>query len=166
MWKPIKDYAGLYEISNCGRVKSLAKTWVGGNGGVRSKLITILKPGTDENGYLLVGLSNSCLKKTATIHSLVWDAFGNKPRQGLTIDHIDADKKNNRINNLQLLTQRDNVAKSFQQRGRVLPTGVHYKPKTKKYQTLIWINGENKSLGYFKTPREASLAYQQRKGQL
>jgi NUMOD4 motif. len=45
IWKPIKGYEGLYEISNYGRVKSLARTWVTGhNSIVRSKDESILAP--------------------------------------------------------------------------------------------------------------------------
>lgn len=163
-WKPIKDYEGLYEISNRGRIKSLAKTWISGNGSIREKRETILKANQDGNGYLFINL---CKNKKRTIYKtahLVWDHFGNKSRNGriLQVDHIDNNKQNDRIDNLQLLSQRENLLKGFIQNGKKTSrfTGVYYYRITKKWIAHIRINGKQKHLGYFIDEYQANLAYQ------
>lgn len=150
VWKPIIGYEGSYEISNLGKAKSLK------NGRVK-----ILKPRLDDRGYPMAGLYNGEMKNHK-IHTLVWDHFGDKPRNGhkLQVDHIDGNKNNSRIDNLQLLTSRANSTKRSIQNGTKYPTGVYYNKQKKKFQAQIRINGKTKSLGRYLTIDEASSAYQ------
>ena len=106
IWKPIKGYEGLYEVSNMGRVKSLARKYCRND--------RILRGTTGNHGYNKVGLCKDSHIKTILIQHLVWEAFGNGRRNGWkqVIDHVDSNKLNNRIDNLQLLTQRENISKS------------------------------------------------------
>ena len=67
IWKPIKDYEGLYEVSNLGRVKSLNYRGTG-----KEK---ILKNSECNNGYLLIGLVKNGKLKTFYVHRLVAEAF-------------------------------------------------------------------------------------------
>ncbi len=93
MWLDIEHYEGKYSISSLGRVYShKGKT-------------RILKATPDKKGYLTVGLSRDGIKKTMYIHALVGNAFVGKRVNGLSFDHIDINKQNNRADNLRLATR-------------------------------------------------------------
>lgn len=99
-WKPVVCYEGLYEVSNLGNVKSLAREVVGYAGSTYLTQERILKPAGDR--YLKVVLSKCGNKKTYTVHTIVVEAFlGPKPAGGdYTVDHINRDKRDNRVENL------------------------------------------------------------------
>jgi len=164
IFKPVKGYESLYEISNLGRIKSLAKEWKFGNGSINSKPETFMKPAI-ARGYKKVVLYNKGKYKTVKVHTLVWDAFGSEPRNGmkLEVDHIDENKLNNRIDNLQLLTQRQNVSKGYLQREKTSEyTGVSWNKRRKKWVAMIHIAGKTKNLGSFNCEEAAMIAYQER----
>lgn len=111
VWKPIKEYEGLYEVSNMGRVKSL-------NYRSHKNIHKILVPNKSVGGYLTIGLTKNGKKHTQQIHRLVYDAFiGELPKYKRTgkgkdileINHIDEDKTNNYVCNLELITHTENV---------------------------------------------------------
>lgn len=160
VWKPIKGYEGLYEISNMGRVKSLAK--IVGNGFHREeKMLQII---VEKTKYCFVNLMRNAKPKKYRIHLLVWDYFGDKPRDGLRlqVDHKDEDKGNNRIDNLQLLSGRKNKSKErLLNKASGLPTGVCWHKQNKKYHAQIYIDRTHFNLGFYNTPEEASNAYQE-----
>lgn len=107
-WRPIQGYEELYEVSNLGRVRSLDRV-VNRNGAKVSRKGRILRPGKDGYGYLLVGLSEDGKKKLFSVHRLVWEAFNGKRPEGMQINHIDEDKANNRLDNLNLMTPKQNM---------------------------------------------------------
>jgi hypothetical protein len=113
IFKDVKGYEGLYQVSNLGRVKSLPKTWVSGNGGFRSHYGKILKATKCSSGYYQVGLYKDGVSKKLRIHKLVAMAFFNHAPNGykIVVDHIDNNKENNRVDNLQLITNRENSSK-------------------------------------------------------
>ena len=90
IWKPIKGYEGLYEVSNLGRVKS-----------IRFGKERILKPGTDKRGYLHVVLSKNNKQKTHKVHRLVMEAFIPNTDNLPCVNHKDEDKTNNVDTNLE-----------------------------------------------------------------
>ena len=115
-WRPIAGLEGRYEVSNFGRVKSLARTETHVKQG---KLVTyrrkekILKPGLGGNGYLTVSIGAFKYQKSTAVHYLVATAF--LPRcpglYGLgdwVIDHINEDRTDNRVENLRWVTQQQN----------------------------------------------------------
>jgi hypothetical protein len=89
-WRNIKDYEGLYQVSNEGRVKSL---WFG-----REK---ILKGGKDKDGYLLVKLCQDGKQVMKKVHRLVAQAFLENPNNYEQVNHKDEDKTNNHVENLE-----------------------------------------------------------------
>ena len=89
IWRAIKGYEDLYEVSNFGRVKSL----------FRYK--KVLKPIKDTNGYLKVNLYKNGSHKFVNIHKLVANAFIDNPNNFKYINHKDEDKTNNRVDNLE-----------------------------------------------------------------
>lgn len=97
-WKPIKGYEGLYEISSCGRVKSLKCG--------REK---ILKPQDNGNGYLQVVLCKDGKCKKYSIHRLVALHFVDGYFEGAEVDHLDTNSLNNVWTNLKWVTRVENA---------------------------------------------------------
>lgn len=111
IWKDIKNYEGLYQVSNIGRVKSLDKkvnTKIKNND-YRIVKGKILKLNKKRNGYLTVDLSKNGIVKTCTIHRLVANAFIDNPQNKEQINHINAKKYDNRVENLEWCTYQENV---------------------------------------------------------
>jgi len=160
VWKDIPGYEGLYQVSNLGNVKSLTKEWIAGNGAILKHNGKILKCRTPD-GYKLVSLSVNGKVKTFAIHQLVAMAFLNHipNRYELVVDHINDNKLDNRVENLQIVTQRIN---SFKTQGKYSSKfkGVCWNKKCNKWVSQININGKLKYLGLFKCELEASHAYQ------
>lgn len=101
-WLPVVGYEGLYEISNLGKVKSLRDN----NGKPREK---ILRQGKMKNGYLYVVLCKEGKVKTFLIHRLVAQAFIQNPNNYQTVNHIDENKENNCIDNLEWMDMKQQV---------------------------------------------------------
>ena len=98
IWKDIENYEGLYQISNKGHVKSLYK------GSER-----ILKLWDNGRGYLRVYLTKENTSKHIRVHRLVARAFIPNPYNLPEINHIDENKKNNSVENLEWCDRRYNV---------------------------------------------------------
>ena len=92
IWRDIKDYEGLYQVSNWGRVKSLNYRNTGKEG--------ILNGIEDGRGYLYVHLCNDDGVKKKKIHRLVAEAFIPNPENKPEVDHIDRNKLNNNLSNI------------------------------------------------------------------
>ena len=101
IWKPVKGYEGLYEVSNTGNVRSLPRKAKGRKGIVRG---VVLKPALSKDGYLRVTLrkDNICINKS--VHRLVGEAFLDNPYGHPVINHKDEDKTNNHVDNLEFCT--------------------------------------------------------------
>lgn len=100
-YKDIEGYIGLYQVSNMGRVKSL--------GNDKASKEQILKPAKDKGGYLCVKLYKQGKIKFYFIHRLVAEAFIPNPNNLPQINHIDEDKTNNTISNLEWCTSKYNI---------------------------------------------------------
>ena len=99
IWKDVKNYEGLYEVSNLGRVKSLNYN--------RTRKEKILKSGY-VCGYCKVVLCKYGKMKHFLVHRLVAEAFIDNSNNKPCIDHIDGNPMNNRVENLRWCTQREN----------------------------------------------------------
>lgn len=99
IWKDIKGYEGLYQVSNLGRVKSLERK-------MRCrKCKKIIKTATITNkGYYRLSLCKNGKTKFYHIHRLVAQAFIPNPDNKPTVDHIDRNKLNNNVSNLRWAT--------------------------------------------------------------
>ena len=132
VWKDIKGYEGIYQVSNLGRIKSLEHT-VRSNkcGGVRTIAEAILHPTDNGHGYKIIGLRNKGHRKNYYIHRLVATAFIPNPKQLEYINHIDYDRENNSVDNLEWCTQKDNVNYSKERMSK--PRKVTYSNTGHKY---------------------------------
>lgn len=98
IWRDIKDYEGLYQVSNLGRVRSLDRNGKGKGNGSKGKII---KPCLDKStGYYRVTLHKNGINKTYSVHRLVAEAFIPNPDNLPTVDHINRIKTDNMVDNL------------------------------------------------------------------
>ena len=158
-WADVHGYEGLYRVSSDGRVERLALTVGRGKG--KYLLPASILANRDSAGYNKVTLYKNKKRKHYKVHQLVAMAFlGHKPDGfKIVVDHIDNNKRNNHVNNLQLLTNRQNTTKNA--RGVSKYVGVSRSEKSiKKWQSAIIVNKKPLSLGTFKTEIRASIAYQ------
>jgi predicted XRE-type DNA-binding protein len=109
IFKPIKGYEGYYEVSNLGRVKSLAKVW-----SVGRKKDTILSLGNRKNGYNFVILCVDKIKKYASVHRLVAEHFCHKKEGCNVVNHLDSNTQNNNASNLEWTTYSGNAIHAFE----------------------------------------------------
>ena len=101
IWKDYKDYEGLYQASNLGRMRSLDRWVKGPNSSIRFCKGRILKPCTTKDGYLLVNLCKNGKVKSFLVHRLVAEAFIDNTDNLPQVNHKDENKLNNNVDNLE-----------------------------------------------------------------
>lgn len=138
-----KRYDDKYGASSTGRIR-IAKSG------------RIISQSKRPNGYL----SASIHDKTTSVHKIIAVAFlGHKPNgHKEVVDHIDKDVSNNSIENLRIITQRQNCSNRPNKTSKY--TGVSFNKNKGKYEAYIYINKKSKYLGTFKDEYDAHLAYQ------
>jgi hypothetical protein len=160
IWKDIPGYEGLYKVSNFGNVKSLErKSFMLINNCERIYKEKIRKQIKNTRGYYTINLNKENYIKGFSVHQLVAMAFLNHIPSGmnLVIDHIDENKLNNKLENLQIITQRENAHKYYkQQKCESKYVGVTLDKKTNRWRARTHINGIREHLGMFKTEIEAN----------
>ena len=113
-WKSIKDYEGIYEISNLGNIKSLQRLIERPKEvGSFTQSERILKPSKCLGGYNGVTLVINTKKKRHLVHRLVAAAFLNNKFNHKYVNHIDGNRHNNNVNNLEWCTQSHNKKHSY-----------------------------------------------------
>lgn len=146
-WKPVYGYEGYYEVSDLGRIRSLECVVKSScrNGGSRIRPSKVLKQNRKRNGYLTVDLCKNGKIKTATVHRIVANAFYG-PRPDMQVNHINADKSDNRASNLEWCTAAENQAhirgikkfdNGFKKALRCKETGQVFESS---YQAAAWVN--------------------------
>lgn len=113
LWRPVVGYETYYVVSNYGRVRSLPRYVNFIHGTVRKLKGKVLKPMTDANGYQYVMLAYNGTQKSKFIHRLVGEAYLDKPDPSCEINHIDGDKRNNAVDNLEWVSHKHNIQHSF-----------------------------------------------------
>lgn len=149
IWKTIPNYED-YQVSNLGNVKSLK--W-----GKEKKMLF----GDDGQGYLSVRLYANNSSKSIKVHKLVAITFLNYNTNGTTeivIDHINNIKSDNRVDNLQLITHRENTNKDRKPKTSK-HTGVSWDKDRLKWMALIEFKNRGVFLGRFNTELEAMQKY-------
>jgi len=158
-WKDIPDYEGYYQISNLGRVKSLEKTLIiNGKKCVYKPLIK--KSHISKRGYYEIGLCKNRLGIKKKIHRLIAISFIDNPKNNPQVNHIDGNRLNNRISNLEWVNNRENACHRVKSSNWTSQyTGVSYFKRDNKWRSSIQVNGVSVRFGMFKTEEEA---YQKR----
>ena len=154
VWKDIVGYEGLYAVSNCGRVKSLERlAW---NGKVYHILKgKILKPQKCINGYLYTSLSRDGKRKFYTIHRLVLSTFSPCENMSkLDVNHIDENKLNNVLSNLEWCTRSYNNNYGTHN-ARVAET-LRGKSNTRKSIPIVQLALDGKYIRSYKSATDAA----------
>lgn len=112
MWKPIENYNSLYEVNEKGEIRSLYH-WNGHKYEKRKKPY-ILKQTNTTTGYKKVELAKDGKKKSLRVHRLVATAFIPNPMNKPYINHIDGNRINNCVENLEWCTQHENVVHAYE----------------------------------------------------
>ena len=144
-WKDVKGYEGLYQVSSIGRVKSL-------------RIDRMLKP-NNHHEYNRVSLVKDGKKRNCLVHRLVAMAFIPNPSNKKQINHINKNRSDNRVDNIEWVTQRENTnhSYSFKKNRSSEYTGVT--KQGDKWVSRYKENGIEIYLGIFKTEEEAATAY-------
>lgn len=98
IWKDKKDYEGHYQVSNCGRVKSIKFG--------KEIILELIK---NKGGYYSVNLSKNGIVKNYLVHRLVAEAFIDNPDNLPQVNHRDENKLNNNVDNLEWCTNEYNI---------------------------------------------------------
>lgn len=137
IWKSVVGYEGLYEVSNMGRVKSLPRPRCQGR---------ILKPHINK-GYEYVHLCKNGKPYYAKIHRIVADAFLDAVPNKIHVNHIDGNKLNNSVENLEWCTSSENL-KHARENGLNITTALN-NPYTSKAIEMISSDGIIKTFPSF-----------------
>jgi hypothetical protein len=150
IWVNIPEYENHYMVSNLGRVKSLKRN---------KEIIMSLNPNKD--GYLAVHLYKNGSSRIHYVHQLVLMSFTDYKRgvYNLVVDHINNIKTDNRLENLQTLSIRENSGKTNIKYTSLYKGVSLYKDKI-RWHSSIHIDGKKKNLGIYINELDAKKAYE------
>ena len=154
IWRDIKGYEGLYQISNLGNVKN-------------TKTLKILKACNNTHGYKIVILYRDGKRKCLQIHRLLALNFIPNNENKTCVDHINNIRLGNRLKNLRFVTsQENNRNRSIGKRNTSTIKGVHFNKACNKWKAQITINGKMMHLGYFQNIEDAKEVRQKKAKEL
>lgn len=172
-WKDIRGYEGKYQVSNLGRVRSLDRTITRAASRVRGphnvKLKgKILHPCVNRNGYLVVYLGAKTTIKS--VHRLVLEAFSTKVDGKPFVNHINGDKTDNKITNLEWCTNQENQLHASRVLGhkqgayqnkpvRCVETGEVFENSFRAANEVRYVAGNIRMAASPKYPRKTCMGY-------
>lgn len=162
VWKDILGYEGLYQVSNYGNVKTLSRIKSAPRGLTVVTKEHLLRQSKNKFGYLNVVLQKEGTKrKTTLVHRLVAFAFIPNIKYFPQVNHINRNKEDNYMDNLEWVDNRENVTYRF-----IIDTtissqypGVHFAKHINKWAATIAINKKTHYLGSFYLEEDAATAY-------
>lgn len=114
VWEDIQEYEGFYQVSNLGRVRSLDRTVPAKNGKIKFCKGGIKAQSENSCGYLRVMLSKNKKNTHILVHRLVAAAFLENPDNHKQVNHINGNKKDNSIDNLEWISGLENIKHSIE----------------------------------------------------
>lgn len=139
-WRPVVGYEGLYEISNLGRVKSVERdidvTDRYGHSYKYHVKEKIMKQGRRHDGYADVSLSSHGVTTLHCVHRLLAEAWILNPNDYNYVNHIDLDKTNNSLDNLEWISDSGNVNHAVQRYSNPQSIAVYCKETDKVYASM------------------------------
>lgn len=134
IWKDVVGYEGLYQVSNLGRVKSCVH--------FTHKKDIILKENIKNGGYVYVNLYKNHKGTKFYVHRLVANAFLTQYNDRQYVNHIDCNKRNNNVENLEYCTQKENIDHSWKnnlqkRRYKTFVNGIEYKSMQNASEMLL-----------------------------
>lgn len=157
-WKDIKGFEGYYQVSNKGNVRSLDRIITCKNGSKRNRKGKMIKPGIETCGYSFVQLSNGEKSIYARVHRLVADAFIENKDSKPQVNHIDGNKQNNDVSNLEYCTHSENMLHAYKNnlRKRIFPVEMLDKDSGKVLRSFESISEAQK---YFGNSKGSSISH-------
>ena len=133
IWKDVPNYIGIYKASNLGRIKSFHKGYE-----------VILKGSLSLNNYYMINLCKNKKQKKLRVHQIIAMTFlGHIPNKfSQVVNHINFDKLDNRLDNLEIITHRENTNKKHIKSTSKF-VGVSFCSYRKKYMATIIIKGDS-----------------------
>lgn len=150
-WRTIKGYEGLYEVSNDGRVRRLRFI----NGSHNFEKVKECKQTLNTWGYMTVNLCKNGKANTKRVHKLVANAFLGE--SNLQVDHLDGNKCNNNLSNLEYVTPKENTNRAWK-KGQAKYTKER-KEKLSKIAKEKWNNNTFRKWRGIKTKQFESMEY-------
>lgn len=108
-WRPVPDWEGIYEVSNLGRVRSMARVVIGRDGRKMRYRTTLLTPSIDKAGYPRINLYRNKSVRRYGVHRLVLSTFVGPCPEGMEALHNDGDPGNSRLDNLRYGSSSENT---------------------------------------------------------
>lgn len=163
IWKDVVGYEGYYMVSNIGRVRSLDRSIYLPSKGTYKKLNgRILRFYKSKFGYYCIVLQKEKNLRRARVHRLVAESFiENKCKNHTIVNHINKNRKDNKIENLEWCSQRENVTHGERSKNKTSKyTGVRWVTRDSKWRASIFINNKYINLGTHFNEEEARDSYQ------
>jgi hypothetical protein len=156
----IKGYEGLYQVNKLGEIKSVERFQKNKNKIIQEFLLRKTK---DNNGYERVFLSKNGKTKTYYVHRIVADNFITKIAGKEEINHIDRDRENNNVENLEWVSHKENIIHSarcgaYSEKRKNNTSGycgITFDKKDRKWKVRVTKTGARKFIGVFDTKDEA-----------
>jgi len=152
-YKAIKNYEGIYEVSNKGNVRTVeGKITYTEHHGVRHWKQRVLKPKTDKAGYKRVSLWKNGKHKDYQVHRLVAETFIRKKSEMNIVNHLDGNPENNSVDNLEWTNYKGNLLHAYMN------------DLNQEAQSVVLFNKTTKDIKYFYSESEASKFLKHGKG--
>ncbi len=163
IWKPVVGYEGIYEVSSEGRVWSLNRYVDDVMRGKAFIKCRYMKRSVNRSGYLEVRLSKLSKTESPTVHKIVMLSFVGVRPHDLVVNHIDGDRANNRLDNLEYVTHRENSIKGrgclYKKDKTSSFVGVYWDKSRQKWHAQKRFGSKAFNLGVFDREEDAGNAY-------